>query len=300
MKLDKTISYEASLKSLDTENWLDKKFYRPVGFRIAMLLRHTSITPNLVTIFSIFVGVGAGLLFYPQNVLINLIGIILLIFANILDCVDGQLARITGIKSKVGRILDGLCGEIWFLTFYIVLTLRLMDDTHLGGWIILIAVLSAFSHFTQASILDYYKTLHLHILKGGQNSEFETARDILARARSFSWKTEPSYKLFTLMYYDYTLNQEKRTPQLQRYIAHLKADYPNGIPEQEIARFRAESLKMMPLLDSFTFNTRSIILFLSLLLNIEWLYFFCEIVVLNPLLLFAIRRHEKMLVRLNQ
>jgi hypothetical protein len=300
MKLDSPISFEASLKSLDTENWLDRKFYRPVGFRIAMLLRHTPITPNLVTIFSIFVGVGAGLLFYPQNVLINLMGIVLLVFANVLDCVDGQLARITGIKSKVGRILDGLCGEIWFLTFYIVLTLRLIDDTHLGIWIVLIAFLSAFSHFTQASVLDYYKTLHLHILKGGKDSEFETSKDVLIRARSFSWKAEPSYKLFTLMYYVYTLNQEKRTPHLQHYVAHIKVNYPNGIPENEIAKFRAESLKMMPLLDAFTFNARSMILFISLLLNIEWLYFFFEIVVLNPLLLFAIRRHEKMLVRLDQ
>lgn len=102
------------------------------------------------------------------------------------------------------------------------------------------------------------------------------------------------------MYYVYTLNQEKRTPQLQRYVAHIKANYPNGIPENEIAKFRAESLKMMPLLDSFTFNARSIVLFISLLLNIEWLYFFYEIVVLNPLLFFAIRRHEKMLVRLDK
>ncbi len=300
MNLDSPISFEASLKSLDTENWLDRKFYRPVGFRIAMLLRHTPITPNIVTIFSIFVGVGAGLLFYPQNTLINLIGIVLLIFANVLDCVDGQLARITGIKSKVGRILDGLCGEIWFLTFYIVLSLRLMNETHLGAWAFLIALLSAFSHFTQASVLDYYKTLHLHILKGGHNSEFETSKEILAKARSFSWKADPSYKLFLLMYYVYTLNQEKRTPQLQRYLARLRTKYPNGIPENEIAMFRAESLKMMPLLDAFTFNARSMILFISLLLNIEWLYFFCEIVVLNPLLLFAIRRHEKMLVRLDQ
>ncbi len=300
MKLDTPISFEASLKSLDTENWLDRKFYRPVGFRIAMLLRHTPITPNIVTIFSIFVGVGAGLLFYPQNLFINLIGIALLVFANVLDCVDGQLARITGIKSKLGRILDGLCGEIWFLTFYIVLTLRLINDTHLGIWIVLIALLSAFSHFTQASVLDYYKTLHLHILKGGRDSEFETSKDVLDRARSFSWQTASSYKLFTLMYYVYTLNQEKRTPQLQRYIVHIKANYPNGIPENEIAKFRAESLKMMPLLDSFTFNARSIVLFISLLLNIEWLYFFYEIVVLNPLLFFAIRRHEKMLVRLDK
>ena len=53
-ELDK--EYEASLKSIETENKIDRIFYRPVGFRIARLLKNTGITPNMVTIFSVFVG----------------------------------------------------------------------------------------------------------------------------------------------------------------------------------------------------------------------------------------------------
>ena len=55
--------YEASLKSIETENKIDRIFYRPLGFRIAQMLRNTGITPNMVTILSIFVGVGAGYMF---------------------------------------------------------------------------------------------------------------------------------------------------------------------------------------------------------------------------------------------
>ena len=35
--LDK--EYEASLKSIETENKIDRIFYRPIGFRIARMLR---------------------------------------------------------------------------------------------------------------------------------------------------------------------------------------------------------------------------------------------------------------------
>ncbi|MCE5174957.1 MAG: CDP-alcohol phosphatidyltransferase family protein [Bacteroidales bacterium] len=297
------ISFKDSLKSWDTENWLDRVFYRRVGFKIALLLKSTKITPNQITIFSIFVGVAACLLFYPDNQLgINLIGFALLVFANILDCVDGQLSRITGIKSELGRILDGFCGDIWFLTFYSVMTLRIINggEWGLGYWTILIVVLSALSHFNQAGMVDMYKTLHLHFLKGGKDSEFESLKSVKARYKSLTWKKDAVSKVFMKLYTFYTWNQERKTPQLCSYIDHMTATYPDGFPEEKIIAFREKSLKMMPLLDCFTFNTRSIIMLFTLVLNVEWLYFAIEILVLNPLLLFVIRRHEKMCSELNK
>lgn len=86
--LDK--EYEASLKSIETENVVDRAFYRPIGFRIARMLRGTGITPNMVTVISIFVGAAVGFMFYHDNLVYNICGILLLVFANILDCVDGS------------------------------------------------------------------------------------------------------------------------------------------------------------------------------------------------------------------
>lgn len=303
MKDQTKVSFKDSLKSWDTENLLDRVFYRRVGFQLALLLKPTKITPNAITIFSIFVGVGACLLFYPNDQLwINLVGFALLVFANILDCVDGQLSRITGIKSEIGRILDGFCGDIWFLTFYTVVTLRLMNNPEwqLGNWTILIAITSALSHFNQAGMVDLYKTLHLHFLKGGKNSEFESTKSIKVRYEAMTWKGNRVSKIFTKLYYFYTWNQERRTPELTKFIHRMDETYPDGYPEEKIKAFRERSLKMMPLLDSFTFNARSIVMLLMLVLNVEWLYFAVEILFLNPLLYLAINRHEKMCHELNK
>jgi len=295
------ISFKDSLKSWDTENFLDRVFYRKVGFKIALALRNTKITPNQITIFSIFVGVAACLLFYPDDQLgINMIGFALLVFANILDCVDGQLSRITGIKSELGRILDGFCGDVWFMTFYTVITLRLINSEGWGWWTILIAVASALSHFNQAGMIDLYKTLHLHVLKGGKNSEFESTKSIKVRYDGMTWKENFVSKLFTRLYYFYTWNQERKTPQLRNYITDMNTAYPEGYPDERIVAFREKSLRMMPLLDCFTFNTRSIIMLVTMLLNLEWLYFAVEILVLNPLLSITIHRHEKMCMDLNK
>ena len=61
-ELDK--EYEASFKSIETENKIDRIFYRPIGFRIARMLRGTGITPNMITVISIFVGAAGGFMFY--------------------------------------------------------------------------------------------------------------------------------------------------------------------------------------------------------------------------------------------
>jgi hypothetical protein len=295
-----TISFIDSLKSWDTENWLDRFFYRPIGFKIALLLKATRITPNLVTVISIFIGAGGCLLFYPDNyLLINLVGFALLVFANILDCVDGQLARITGIKSEIGRILDGFSGDIWFATFYTVITLRLMNSEGWGWWTIIIALIAGFSHLKQASMVDLYKTLHLHLLKGGKNSELENAASIKARYDAMRWNEAPISKSFLKLYYIYTVLQGLRTPKLRQYINQLDSNYPEGYPTEKIASFREKSLRLMPLLDLFTFNARSLIILATLIFNVEWLYFGFEILILNPLLFIAIQRHEKMCAILN-
>jgi len=295
------ISFQDSLKSWDTENWLDKYFYRPIAFKMALMLKPTSVTPNQVTIFSIFVGVAACLLFYPSdNLFINLVGFALLVFANTLDCVDGQLARLTGKGSQIGRILDGMTGDIWFFTFYTVMSLRFIESHDSWGyWFFGVTVLSALSHLYQAGMVDYYKTLHLHFLKGGQNSEFEDTIAIDAKYKSMTWKKDGISKLFLKLYFYYTKNQELFTPQLKSYIVKMNASYPNGYPQEQITAFREKSLNLMPSLDALTFNARSVVMLITLLLNMPWVYFAIEILVMNPLLYTTMFRHEKMCKTLN-
>ncbi|MDR0572930.1 MAG: CDP-alcohol phosphatidyltransferase family protein [Tannerella sp.] len=282
--------YESSLKSIETENYIDRWFYRPVGFRIAKLLRNTGITPNMVTIISIFVGVATGPLFYYNNIYLTLLGILCLIIANILDCVDGQLARLTGIKSKIGRILDGLAGDIWFALIYISLALRLnnvYDDT----WLFFIfAVLSGLSHLIQANITDYYKTLHLYFVSKGKGSEFQNFDEIRTQYRNM----KPGVgKVLYFFYMGYTSIQEAVTPKLQLMLKNLRAKYGDDIPEDIRIDFRRQSGRLMKrFIDLMTFNGRTIILFITVLTDCAWFYFFFEIVVLNIILLISMHKHE--------
>ncbi|OAV70583.1 CDP-diacylglycerol--glycerol-3-phosphate 3-phosphatidyltransferase [Bacteroidales bacterium Barb4] len=286
--------YEASLKSIETENVIDKLFYRRIGFVLARQLMGTGVTPNMITVVSIFVGVAAGILFYPDNLGYNLCGILCLVIANILDCADGQLARLAGIKSEIGRILDGVAGDIWFLAIYLGLAFRL-HDMYAGYDLCLfigIALLSGFSHLFQANITDYYKTLHLFFISKDKGAEFQTAEEVIAKHKAF----KPGLnKVFFLLYRWYTLAQVNATPSLQQMLHSLKSRYGDDIPETVRLSFRRQSLRLMThYVDLLTFNGRTIILFIVVLTGYVQVYFLYEIVVLNIVLAIAMRKHEKM------
>ena len=77
---------EASFKSMDTEEFLDIHFNRPIGYVWALFFQRFGVHPNVVTILSIILGVAAGVMFYYPDMTHTLIGIFLLMWANHCDC----------------------------------------------------------------------------------------------------------------------------------------------------------------------------------------------------------------------
>ncbi|MDR0698225.1 MAG: CDP-alcohol phosphatidyltransferase family protein [Tannerella sp.] len=282
--------YETSLKSIETENYPDRWFYRPIGFHIAKKLRNTGITPNMVTIISIFVGAAAGPLFYCNDRLLILLGIISLIIANILDCVDGQLARLTGVKSEIGRLLDGFAGDIWFTLIYVFLALELKKEYGTGLFFIP-AVIAGLSHLVQANITDYYKTLHLYFVSKEKGQEFHNIDEVRSQYRK---NKSLAGKVLFFFYIRYTSLQESATPKLQQMLKNLRSKYGDDIPNDIRTDFRRQSKRLMKqFIDFMTFNGRTIVLFAVVLAGHVWIYFFYEIVILNIILAISIYKHEK-------
>ena len=105
-------SFKSTLKSNDIEEFLDLYFYRQIGYYWALLFQKLGVTPNMVTIASLFIGFAAGICFYFEELPITILGILLLIWADVFDSTDGQLARITKNFSPLGRALDGFAGNL--------------------------------------------------------------------------------------------------------------------------------------------------------------------------------------------
>lgn len=285
-----TPSMEASLKSLDTEEFIDIHFYRPLGYQWALFFHKLNVSPNAITVAAIFIGAAAGVCFYFQDLWVNILGMFLLTWANTYDSADGQLARMTGQKSQLGRILDGACGDVWFITIYAAICLRLTPEWSI--WIWILAAITGYFHSLQASMADYYRNIHLLFLKGEDGSELSNTKTLKENYKKLSWKKDFIYKLFETFYLNYTQGQERMTPAFQRLITLMRERYGNHIPEELRTAFRAKSLPLMKYTNMLSFNTRIIVLFISLLINMPWLYFIFELTILNLMLWYMVHKHE--------
>ena len=286
-----TKDLESTLKSLDTEEFIDIHFYRPLGYRWALLFERMGISPNAVTVAGIFIGIAAGICFYYPSPTINVIGMLLLVWANMYDSADGQLARMTGQKSPLGRILDGFCGDVWFFVIYVAICLRLMPVW--GGWIWLMAVVTGAFHGKQAAMADYYRNIHLLFLKGKAGSELSHSPAVKANFEKMTWKHDFIYKLFEMFYLRYTRGQERWTPRFQEMMDIVRNDYRGEAPEWFRKAFRTKSLPLMKYTNMLSFNTRVIALFVSLLIDQPWFYFVFELTVLNVMLVYMVTKHER-------
>lgn len=304
MKEDnKKSDYQSTLKSSDTEEWFDLVFYRKIGYMWALLAKRLGVTPNAITIASIFLGVGAGVAFYFDNIWWNLLGVLLLVWADSFDSADGQLARMTKQYSRIGRILDGLSGDFWFAAIYVAICLRENVTSEFFSahhWVIwTMAVVTGLCHGVQAAMADYYRQFHLYFLKGEEGSELDSADELKKKFRSLSWGRGFFQKLVLMFYTNYTSGQESRTPQMQKLRRMLSERFGNRIPATFRAEFRRLSLPLMKYTNILSFNTRTFALFAAILIfRMPWLYFAFELTVLNIILVYMVVRHERICRRL--
>ena len=200
--------YRATLKSAETEDWLDLHVIRPFCYYCAVFFAKFDIHPNTVTIWSMIVGAASAWFFaqgsfvYGDNahgdttlgLIYNIIAVVLLMIADVLDCTDGQLARMTGKKSRMGRILDGVAGFAWFIPIYHVMVYRFylhhdIEFSLLGiadtqqNVLIATAVVYALGLIAgiaglagQQRLADYYIQVHLFFLKGEKGSELDNSK----------------------------------------------------------------------------------------------------------------------------
>lgn len=291
--------YRSSLKSMDTEETFDLIFYRPIGFVWAKIARRLGITPNVITIASIFLGIGAGVAFYFNNLWINVLGVILLVWADSFDSADGQLARMTKQYSRIGRILDGLSGDIWFFCIYFAICMRENATSELfmaHKWLIwIIAAVTGVCHAVQAAMADYYRQFHLYFVKGESGSELDRASDLWNRFHSLSWRKNFWQKLTLAFYTNYTVGQEKRTPRMQKLRRAIEEKYHGTVPMEFRQKFRAGGKSLMKYTNILSFNTRTFALFAAILIfRMPWLYFAFELTVLNAILIYMMIRHERL------
>ena len=119
--------------------------YRPVSLRAAALLARTPITPVQVTWLGGALTVGGGVAFGFDA---YILGGVLILLGVITDCVDGDLARLTGRTSRAGAFLDSVLDR--WTDAALILGLGFSDVDRYGRLAALALVASMLVSYTRA------------------------------------------------------------------------------------------------------------------------------------------------------
>lgn len=312
--------YLSTLKSSETEDWLDYRVIRPLCYFLAVFFAKLNIHPNAVTIASMFIGAASSYFFYHGSLIyegwyglwLNVIGVLLLCVADLLDCTDGQLARLTGKKSRLGRILDGMAGFTWFIPIYVALMFRFyhhhslefgllgIPDTEQNVLIAtaIVTALALYSGFVcmgpQERMADYYIQIHLFMLLGEKGSELDNSEQQQKAYDETPSEGNRLWKYFLKTYIGYTRKQEKSTPEFQKLLKLLREKYGSAgnMPDAIRQKLLDESRFLMPWNAMLTFNFRCGMFFLFCLIDFPVGNFLFEIICLG-LLTYCINRHHE-------
>lgn len=152
-------------KPRDVEEPIDYYWHRPLAARLVRLLVPLPVTPNQVTYASGFVSLlsGAALslgAWYDRHW--AAVGAALLLASIVLDCADGQLARVRGTSSAVGRALDGLMDAVAPLAVFHGMAFYLLAQGYGAAVIWPVGLCAGGSLIWHASQYDVNKNIYLH------------------------------------------------------------------------------------------------------------------------------------------
>lgn len=133
-----------------------------LSYYLVRATQRLPLSPNHFTILAIFTGLLAAVFFAQGTYQGLLIGVALLNLSLILDCGDGQLARLKGLKSQFGawfdyhadRVKDGFVLLGWAYGAYIA-------EGSTIPWIFMVAFLGIFFQFLRGMTAQNRDIFHL-------------------------------------------------------------------------------------------------------------------------------------------
>ncbi len=100
------------------EGFVDRHFNRRCSRWITRWLVRTPLTPNGVTVLSTAVGILAAVAFGVGGYAAGIIGALLFQLSAILDCCDGEVARLKFMESAFGERLDFILDNVVHIALY--------------------------------------------------------------------------------------------------------------------------------------------------------------------------------------
>lgn len=183
-------SYETTLKYKPEETFFNFQHYLLITSKqITGFLYKTSVTPHQVILFSLIIGIASSILIIQNNRIIVVIGAVLLFYKNVLDKVDGSLARAKNMASRRGRFYDSITDFIVSFALFTAIGFKLYAF-YQSFWILIICYAALIASMIQCSFFIYYEVAFI------KETGKKTINRLLESVTEEDLKKEDKFTLF--------------------------------------------------------------------------------------------------------
>ena len=262
---------------------LNRWLYHPLAWQLAKVLRHTPLTPNVVSVIGGLCVVAAAAAYaqpwYPWSAAL---GLVLHMTWHVVDGADGDLARMTGRSSPLGEMIDGICDYVSHIVLYFVLIFILQAQIGPIAWAW--GAAAGISHIVQSNHVEVQRRQYQWWIYGTpwlRNNS--TSTEAIAGQRGLAGIAALYLRLASGL-----------TPHAERIDAAVEAAQNDPARLATIrAEIRREAPPLLLLVKFLGPNPRAIVLGLSMFAGTPLWFFLYQAIVLNLLLVVSVIAHNR-------
>ena len=114
---------------LSNDTFMDRTVTRFFSRQFTRLFLQTPLSPNMITLLSLVIGLISAVYFFQGTYENSIIGSGLLLLSAWIDCTDGEIARLKFMESKIGGKLDILCDNLVHFAVFFAIGMGLYQST---------------------------------------------------------------------------------------------------------------------------------------------------------------------------
>lgn len=285
-------SHEKTLKLNPEDNFFNLQSLLFIGAKpLTKFFFYTNVTPHRVILLSLLFGLAASHLIIQNDMTLVLIGSILLFYKNVLDKVDGSLARAKGLDSRRGRFYDSISDFIVTLASFSAIGFWLFAKYDSVLWLLAAYAAMIFS-MLQCSYFIFYQVSFIKLTgKDTVNRTIEkvTEEDIFSQDKF----TTSLQQIFQLIYgwqdlLFYRIDKKLYSKFIQNSPAEVHSLNPN---ESMHRRTWYGNKKFLTLASSLSIGTHILFICIAAITRLFEYYLFMNLICMNLLLILSVVYH---------
>lgn len=273
----------------EIEEFTNVHIIHPISSWLVPIFISLKITPNMVSSFGMICGLLAGICYYfYQDPLFAVFGFVLMFMWHVFDGADGQLARATQNFSEIGKVIDGVCDYVTFISVYVGLSLAL--SPFVGNDIWFLSIGAGLCHAIQSGAYELQRSEYDYWGKGKISCGLPSINDLIDQGKNKNGIGQIANQL----HIGYI--------RMQYAFSGVDHNFRNSIKEAlHLAPEKEDQIRALyrelyaPAVSNWSIlcaNYRTFAIFIASISGEPQYYFWFEVVALNTALMFLVQKQK--------